>query len=138
MSRQRVYLDTGVFLAAFRGEGSAAEAALMIIGDPSRLIVVSEYVFLELFPKPTYFKREDELEFMRSALDDAEVVSSSVEIRRQAMDFACRYGLNAIDALHVSAGFGARVEAVVTTEKPTKPIFRVAELRVLPLLPETR
>jgi hypothetical protein len=40
-------------------------------------------------------------------------------------------GIAVIDALHVAAAHLSRCAALVTTEKPTKPIFRTSLVRVV-------
>jgi len=59
----RYYLDTGVLLAAFKGEGDIGRRALEVLDDPEHCLVVSEAVRLELFPKAVFEKRQEELAF---------------------------------------------------------------------------
>jgi predicted nucleic acid-binding protein len=40
-----------------------------------------------------------------------------------AYDLACRFGLGALDALHVAAASAQGAE-LISAEKPTKPIYR--------------
>jgi hypothetical protein len=47
------------------------------------------------------------------------------------MELATRYGLSAIDAIHVSAALLGAADEFVTAEKPTKPFFRVREMPVI-------
>jgi predicted nucleic acid-binding protein len=42
---------------------------------------------------------------------------------------ACRYGLSAVDALNVAAAISLKADEFVTTEKPSKPMYRVPNLR---------
>jgi predicted nucleic acid-binding protein len=44
---------------------------------------------------------------------------------------AMKHGISVIDALHVAAANLARCKVLVTTEKPTKPIFRTNLVRVV-------
>jgi hypothetical protein len=62
---RRSYLDTGVLITAWRGLGSAGLMALEMLDDPGLLLVVSDAVWLELFPKPLHEKRRDEVEFVK-------------------------------------------------------------------------
>lgn len=127
---RRTYVDSSVLIAAFRGEEPTAERALRILEDPERTLVVSGYVRLEVLPKPSFFRHAEELAFMDSCLERAEEVPSSPALTERALAVACRYGLSAMDALHVAAAVAGRADELVTLEKPEKPICRVAELFV--------
>ena len=61
---KRTYIDSGVLIAAARGNGKLAERALGVISDSqSREFVCSDYVKLEVVPKPTYYGRTEEVRF---------------------------------------------------------------------------
>lgn len=130
---RRTYVDASVLIAAFQGREPAAERALRILEDPERSLVVSGYVRLEVLPKPTFYGRTEELDFMRSCLERAEEIPSSPPLTERALDLACRYDLSAVDALHVAAAAVGAADELVTLEKPEKPICRVKELRVTSL-----
>ena len=64
---KRTYVDSGVLIAAARGSGKLAERALSIISDTeAREFVCSDYVKLEVIPKPTYFGFIAEVNFYES------------------------------------------------------------------------
>jgi hypothetical protein len=44
---------------------------------------------------------------------------------------AVRHGIAVVDALHVAAAHLSRCVALVTTEKPTKPMFRTGLVKVV-------
>jgi predicted nucleic acid-binding protein len=69
---KRTYIDANVLIAAFQGEESVAQRALRVLDDPDRQLVVSDYLRLEVLPKPTFYRRGEEVEFMQSVLDQAE------------------------------------------------------------------
>ena len=48
----------------------------------------------------------------------------------EADDVASRFGLAALDALHVTSALTAGADELVTTERPTRPIHRVFGLSV--------
>jgi hypothetical protein len=52
--RKRTFLDTGVLIAAARGQDVASIAALNILDDQSREFVSSPFVKLEVLPKAVY------------------------------------------------------------------------------------
>jgi hypothetical protein len=67
------------------------------------LLVVSDYLRLELLPKPRFHKRQEELEFMESVFQEAENCETSPKLTSEAIALASKYILGAMDALHVVA-----------------------------------
>lgn len=53
----RTFLDAGVLIAAFRSRNTVSTPALTLLDDPGRVFVTSDYVRLEVLPKPLYFRR---------------------------------------------------------------------------------
>jgi predicted nucleic acid-binding protein len=127
---KRTYIDANVLIAAFQGEESVAQRALRVLDDPDRKLVVSDYLRLEVLPKPTFHRRREEVEFMQSVLDKAENVSTSSDLTGKSLEFATKYDMTPIDALHVGASAVAAVDELVTMEKPTKPMCRILEINV--------
>jgi len=127
---KRTYIDANVLIAAFQGEESVAQRALRVLDDPDRKLVVSDYLRLEVLPKPTFHRRREEGEFMQSVLDKAENVSTSSDLTGKSLEFATKYDMTPIDALHVGASAVAAVDELVTMEKPTKPMCRILEINV--------
>ena len=52
-----------------------------------------------------------------------------------ALSLAARFGLSALDALHVAAALSVGADELLTTERSQKPIHRVTEIRVRTLHP---
>lgn len=129
----RTYVDSNVLLAAFRASEPWASSCLAVLDDPRRTLAVSEFVRLEVLPKPSFFKREEEVRFMAPVLDAAENIDASYELVQLAFEFACKYGLGSMDALHAAAAHVARVDELVTLEKPIKPLCRLREINVVSL-----
>jgi len=50
-----------------------------------------------------------------------------------AFDEACRFGIGAVDALHVAAAVACGAEELVTIENETKPLYRTRSIRVISL-----
>lgn len=135
---KRTYIDANVLIAAFRGEEQVAQRALRVLDDPERKLVVSDYLRLEVLPKPTFHKRQEEVEFMQAVFDGAdESLSSSSELTGRALAMASKYDMTAIDALHIGAAAVAGVDEFVTMEKPTKPICKVKEVNVVSIHSES-
>jgi predicted nucleic acid-binding protein len=128
----KTFLDSGVLLTAWRGK--EAEAALAIMDDAQRQFYTSQLVKLDLLPKPAFFKQEAEMEFYETHFDAVKGEEPlSKELGRAADALARRYGIAAVDALHVAAAIRQGAEEFITTEKPGKPIFRVKEISVISL-----
>ena len=51
---KRVYIDANVLIAAFQGEEQIAQRALRVLDDPALKLVISDYLRLEVLPKPTF------------------------------------------------------------------------------------
>lgn len=136
---KRTYIDANVLIAAFQGTEDISRHALNIIEDPERILVVSDYLRLEVLPKPTFHRRQGEIDFMQTVLDSAsENLPSSPDMTQKAVELASRYDIAPMDALHVGAAAVAEVDELVTMENPTKPMFRVQEIKVTSLLPTDR
>lgn len=75
-----------------------------ILDDPNREFVVSNYLKLEVLPKPTFHRFLDEINFMKTVLDNAtENVTTSLELTTLAVELASKYDMRPLDALHVSS-----------------------------------
>lgn len=61
----------------------------------------------------------------------SEYVMSSPTLTERALEFASKYDMTPMDALHVAAAALAEVSEFVTLEKPTKPMCKVEEIRVV-------
>ena len=127
------YLDSGVLLAAWRSAELRA-TALRILEDPHRQFVTSQLTKLELLPKTVFEKRSVERAFYQAHFDEAVATQSLDEqLANEAHALAERYGLSAVDALHVAAACRSGAEEFYTSERPGKPMFRVKELKVISL-----
>ncbi len=138
MKMKRTYIDANVLIAAFQGEDQVAQRALQVLDDPNRKLVVSDYLRLEVLPKPTFHKRRIEIEFMQAVIDGAtENLNTSSELTGCALVMASKYDMTPIDALHIGAAAAADVDEFVTMEKPTKPMCRVNEVKVISIHSES-
>jgi hypothetical protein len=121
-------------LAAFQGQHSLSTQAMAILDDESREFITSDFVKLETLTKPTYNKRENEVEFMEAffanATQLAEVNQALIE---SALDLGKAHGIAAMDSLHLAAAISADADEFVTAEKPSKPMFRVTAIRLTSL-----
>lgn len=58
-------------------------------------------------------------------------VITSSKLTEFALDMTSKYDMTPVDALHIGAAMIAGVDEFVTIEKPTKPICRVEEVKVV-------
>jgi predicted nucleic acid-binding protein len=125
------FIDAGVLIAAARGSGNVARRALAILDDPHRSFVSSDFVRLEVLPKARFHNQREEASFY-------EVFFGSVEIWAQpdpglmtnALTVAQEIGLSALDALHGAAALACNAAEIITTEKPSRPIHRLKNVKV--------
>lgn len=129
MIQVRTFVDAGVLILASRGEPIDSDLALNILEDANREFVSSSFISLEVIPKATYHRKQQELEFYETFF--ATVVDWAIaqeELLQAARQIASLYGLAALDALHIAAALSCNAADFVTTEKPTKPMYRVPNL----------
>jgi predicted nucleic acid-binding protein len=132
----RTYLDAGVLIEAARPGATTAGAALGVLTDAERVFVSSVFLRLEVEPKPLFFQRWAEAAVYAAFFDRVVAWAESVDaICADALRLATRYGLNGMDALHVAAALALGADELVTTERPTSPLLRVAAPRVVSIHP---
>lgn len=128
------FVDAGVLIAAATGRDVLASAAMAILDDPQREFASSVFVRLEVLPKAIHQRRSEEVAFYKEFFSNVTHWPASVsELTDVAEREACRWGLGAIDALHIAAALSVGAAELVTTESPTKPLCRVESLRVVSL-----
>ncbi len=126
----RTFLDACVLIAAFQGNEDISERAFEIIDDTEREFVISDYLKLELIPKPKFHGFQEEVEFYETFFSNAAIqIVPNPEISAQAIELASQYDLSPIDALHISAAKSVEAE-FITAEKQEKPFFKVADISV--------
>ena len=134
MSKKRTYLDTGVLVTMALGEEDLVEKGLEIFNDPDREFIVSAFQKLEVLPKAVYGEHKDEVELYEQFFSSAHYqVKASEHLSDEALTYAKAHGLGGMDALHIAAAIQANADELVTTEKPTKPMHRVTEVKVVSL-----
>lgn len=132
----RTFLDASVLIAAIRGSPVPIERALGVINDPERVFIASDFVRLEVLPKPFYFRQQSEVDFYEAYFAMvAEMVEASPALVRQAYAEAQQVGLAGMDALHIAAAKASGAEEFITTERPTTALFRVTGITITSLRP---
>ncbi|KAB8317132.1 type II toxin-antitoxin system VapC family toxin [Tolypothrix campylonemoides VB511288] len=126
------FIDSGVLVTAARGVGEDSEKALEILADSSREFASSEFIKMEVIPKAIYNRKTAEAEFYELFFGAVTYWANDIEkVIQDAYHIACQYGLAAMDALHVAAALSVGAEEFVTTEKKTKPMFRVSSIKII-------
>lgn len=132
----KTYVDSGVLIEAYRSVEPIASLALAILTDPDRSFVTSEFVRLEVRPKPVYFGRTKEVAFYDAYFAAAtRSVSVTRALVRRAQQHGESFGLSAVDALHVAAAESIGADELVTSERQTSPLARVTSIRVISIRP---
>ena len=151
MARRKTFLDANIVITAFGGLPPQRLAAIAVLQDVGRTLPVSDYLRLELVARPAYRSRlansreaalaKAELQFMLEFFaGPVEVIPASPVITRIAIDIACRYGLGAMDALHIATAISAGADEFFTSDNKLR---RVREINVMttqesaPLTPNT-
>jgi hypothetical protein len=88
------------------------------------------FLALEVVPKAAFNRQHLELLFYERYLASATMYRGLNRIEAVARKEAARSGLAAMDALHVAAAYLLKADELVTTEKPGKPMYRTAFVKV--------
>lgn len=121
------FVDASVLIYAATKPTAATMArrmrALQVLGDPDREFLGSEYLRLEVLPIAVCYHKNREAAFYQKFFEGVVQWADSSQLITPAYDLASRFGLGALDALHVVAAATYNAE-LVSAEKPTKPIYQ--------------
>jgi hypothetical protein len=127
--QKKTFLDTGVLITAFQSPSGEGKKAFNIVTDPDRKFVVSDLLKLELLPKARFHKQVKEVTFYEDFFKSATLfIEINTALVAKAIALASEYDLAPCDALHLCTAIEAQADEFITTEKPTKPFFRVQAL----------
>ena len=131
------FVDASVLITAAIGKDEIlVRKAFEILDDPERQFVSSNFVRLEVLPKAVYLRNEAEKEFYIAFFDAVSRWENlSDTVADNAFNEACKVGLSAIDALHITMAKNARADEFITAEKDTKPFFKVSGIVVTTIRP---
>jgi len=103
-----------------------------ILDDVNRYFISTTYVEMEVLPKATYFKKQEEVNFYNDYFASVhEWIRCDESLLQLAFQNASSYGLSCIDALHTTAAFLAGIDEFVTTEKSTRSIHNATFINVV-------
>jgi predicted nucleic acid-binding protein len=126
------FIDSGVLVTAARGVGEDSDKALEILADSNREFASSEFIKMEVIPKAIYNRKTAEAEFYELFFSAVTYWANDKEkVIQDAYNIACQYGLAAMDALHIAAALSVGADEFMTTEKKTKPMFRISSIKVI-------
>lgn len=127
MNKSLTYVDASILIQAAAKSTAETFARKMrahqILNDPGRTFVASAFLKLEILPKAQWFNKKREIDFYESFFHAVEGWAPDSELIAPARDLACKFGLGALDALHICAAKHFDAE-FISAEKPTKPIYR--------------
>ncbi|NJM75841.1 MAG: PIN domain-containing protein [Acaryochloridaceae cyanobacterium RU_4_10] len=124
------FIDSGVLIAAARGDSSRSQKALDILADGDRIFGSSIFIQLEILPKSVCYKQTLEQEFYESFFQGVVHWMRDLDtLTQSAYELACTYGLSGFDALNVAAAILLKADEFITTEKPTKQMYRVPSIQ---------
>ncbi len=130
----RIFADSCVYLAALRNDALFGQAAQSLLLRAPGMLICSDYLRLEVVPKAFFHRNLMELRFYEATLDRCLLVPNSPQMLSTALRLACEDALAAGDATLIAAAVLGSADVFITTEKSTKPMFRVKEHKVRHIL----
>jgi predicted nucleic acid-binding protein len=127
----RTFLDSGVLIAAYKGSPSLEAPAIDILDDPNRVFLSSPFVRHEVSPKALYNRQLDEYRFYQNYFRRAAFCNDLKSILSHAGKESAKSGVGAMDALHIAAAYLLSADEFITSEKPSKSIYRTSLVKVL-------
>jgi predicted nucleic acid-binding protein len=130
------YIDSGVLIAAARGDDDLSPLALPYLADPNREYITSDYVRLEVLPKAVFHQRQEEVDFYNEFFQlNTRSIPTSSALLEYALTEGCNTGIQGLDAIHIACAVFAGAEEFITSEKHTRPIHRTQKVRVISIHP---
>lgn len=134
----RTFIDSGVLIAAARGEGTVAQRASTILADGEREFASSIFLKLEVLPKAIYNSRSSEVRFYEEYFDAVSYWAEDInQIVQNAYQEVSESGLGAMDALHIAAAVLVGAAEFITNEKTEKSIYRTKSIQVISIWSDT-
>ena len=133
MSKKVTYIDTGVLIAAVRGDEEASAAAFAVLDDPEREFASSDFVRLETIGPTAREGYVEQLHWYLEFFNGVSLWATDLKaVVDQALGECMSTPIDPMDALHVAAAVQVGADELVTTEKPGpgRNITRTASLPV--------
>jgi predicted nucleic acid-binding protein len=133
------FVDASVLIAAARGGSEQAARAMEVLDNPEREFAASPFLRLEVLPQAVFNKREAEVAFYEAFFAAVTKWATDLPaITEAALREASRFGVEAMDALHVVAAASVGAAELVTAEKPSRSIHRARAVKIVTIHPERR
>jgi predicted nucleic acid-binding protein len=130
----RIFLDADVLIAAFQGESLLRECAQAILSEPLFDFVYDPLLRMEVMIQPTYHRHTIEVAFYNTYFKNAMCFGQLNQMFEIGSKDAMDNGIAVVDALHIASAHLSKCAALVTAEKPTKPMFRTSLVKVVSIL----
>lgn len=129
------YLDTNCLIAVADAEPERRGKVHALLDDTQREFIYSPFITLETLALALHYQNNRRVRVFRQYINLCAHFSNNLpaimdEARRQAE----YYGIVGIDACHIAAAVAGLAHEFYTFEKPTKPMFRTKEIKVISLL----
>ena len=119
------FIDSGILIAAARGNEDVSAAAQKILDDATRTFASSVFIKMETIPYAVFFQREEERQFYEAFFDNVSAWAEvDLSLAEAALVEASRINLGAMDSLHVAAAQKTGSVELYTTERTTKPMHQ--------------
>jgi hypothetical protein len=129
------YLDTNCLIAYADSEPYRRTKVMALLSAPSKAFMYSTFTTLETLALALHYRKPQRAWFFRYYINLCTHYSDNLpEIMLEAHRQAEKYGIVGIDACHLAAAIVGQAKEFDTFEKPTKPIFRSKEIKVISLL----
>jgi predicted nucleic acid-binding protein len=129
MPTKRSFVDSGVLIAAARGNSDRTERALAALSEVEQVFLSSIFIKLEVLPQAICYKQQAEINFYEFFFSNVIAWATDLEpLAQTAYGLAYTYGLSSLDTLNIAAAIALNADEFITTEKPTKPLYRVPNL----------
>ena len=129
------YLDTNCLIAYADAEVLRQTQVVALLNEPNRAFMYSPFTTLETLALALHYRKPQRAWFFRYYLNLCTHHSDNLaEIMREAHRQAENYGIVGVDACHLAAAIVGQADEFYTFEKPTKPMFRSKEIKVISLL----
>jgi hypothetical protein len=116
-----------------------SDTALAYLHDPLRDYVTSDYLKVELLPKCTFHKNNEEKQFYEDFFKSCIThVPSSDALLALAIDEGGRTGISGMDAIHVACAVVGSAEELITGERPESLINKANGIKVISIRPPKR
>lgn len=130
----RTYLDANCLIAVADAEPQRSGLITALLAEQGRVFIYSPFFTLETLSLAIHYHKPAREFVFRQYINLCAYSSDKLtEILHEAHRQAEKYGIIGLDACHLAAAIVASTDEFYTFEKPTKPMFRTKEIKVISL-----